>query len=71
MELVYTFQGLRDDGKWYVSAILPVNHPSLSADGTVAPTLVGSYTVSNLAWIGVYSFLVAEGSLFSYRRKHL
>ena len=37
-ELIYTFQGLTDDGKWYVSAVLPVNHPSLPADGRVTPT---------------------------------
>jgi len=30
-ELFYTFQGLTDDGQTYVSAILPVAHPSLPA----------------------------------------
>lgn len=29
--LFYTFQGLTSDGKYYISAILPVNHPSLPA----------------------------------------
>ncbi len=34
-ELIYTYQGLSGDGKYYVAAVLPVNHPSLPADGTV------------------------------------
>jgi hypothetical protein len=34
-ELFYTYQGLTSDGKYYVAAVLPVNHPSLPADGTV------------------------------------
>ncbi len=31
-ELFYTFQGLTDDGAYYVATILPVAHPSLPAD---------------------------------------
>jgi hypothetical protein len=34
-ELIYTYQGLTSDGKYYVAAVLPVNHPSLPADGDV------------------------------------
>jgi hypothetical protein len=34
-ELIYTYQGLTSDGKYYVAAVLPVNHSSLPADGTV------------------------------------
>ena len=34
-ELVYTYQGLTSDGRYYVAAVLPVNHPDLPADGTV------------------------------------
>ena len=34
-ELIYTYQGLTSDGKYYVAAVLPVNHPDLPADGTV------------------------------------
>ncbi len=30
--LIYTYQGLTSDGKYYVAAVLPVNHPSLPAD---------------------------------------
>jgi hypothetical protein len=34
-ELIYTYQGLTSDGQYYVAAVLPVNHPSLPADGKV------------------------------------
>ena len=34
-ELIYTYQGLTNDGKYYVAAVLPVNHPSLPADEKV------------------------------------
>jgi hypothetical protein len=34
-ELIYTYQGLTGDGKYYVAAVLPVHHPSLPADGAV------------------------------------
>jgi hypothetical protein len=30
--LIYTYQGITSDGKYYVAAVLPVNHPSLPAD---------------------------------------
>jgi len=35
--LFYTFQGLTQDGKWYVSATFPVSHPSLPANGSEIP----------------------------------
>jgi hypothetical protein len=31
--IFYTFQGITADGRWYISAILPVDHPSLLATG--------------------------------------
>jgi hypothetical protein len=34
--LVYTYQGLTLDGKYYVAVVLPVNHPSLPADGKIS-----------------------------------
>ncbi len=34
-ELFYTFQGITQDGKFYISAILPVAHPSLPDPNTV------------------------------------
>jgi putative hemolysin len=36
-DLFYTFQGLTDDGEYYVAAILPVAHPSLPADSAEIP----------------------------------
>jgi hypothetical protein len=35
-ELIYTFQGLTSDRRYYVAAVLPVTHPSLPADGNVS-----------------------------------
>ena len=35
--LFYAFQGLTADGQYYVSATLPVSHPSLPADGSSPP----------------------------------
>jgi hypothetical protein len=34
-ELIYTYQGLTGDGKYYVAAVLPVNHPSLPAEAGI------------------------------------
>jgi hypothetical protein len=34
-ELIYTYQGLTSDGKYYVAAVLPVNLASLPADEKV------------------------------------
>lgn len=31
-DLFYQFQGLTDDGKWYILAILPISHPLLAAN---------------------------------------
>ncbi|MBN2678584.1 MAG: hypothetical protein JXR32_11045 [Anaerolineaceae bacterium] len=38
-DLFYTFQGITDDGKYYISAILPVTHPSLPADSNVGDAI--------------------------------
>lgn len=35
--LIYTFQGLTDDGQWYVSAIDTITYPSLGIDGSNPP----------------------------------
>jgi hypothetical protein len=35
-ELIYTFQGLTDDGSYYIAAILPVTHPDLPDDNKVS-----------------------------------
>jgi hypothetical protein len=34
-DLFYTFQGLTNDGNYYVSIIMPVTHPSLPADANI------------------------------------
>ena len=48
LELIYTYQGLTQDGKYYVAAVLPVTHSSLPADGKMAgkelEDLASSYT---------------------------
>jgi len=54
-ELIYTYQGLTSDGKYYVAAVLPVTHTSLPADGGVTgsepPEFVSDYAayVANTA----------------------
>jgi hypothetical protein len=40
-ELIYTFQGLTGDGKYYIAAILPVTHPKLADDPRVNDLLTG------------------------------
>jgi hypothetical protein len=35
-ELIYTFQGLTSDGKYYVAAVLPVTNPELPANSEVS-----------------------------------
>jgi hypothetical protein len=35
-ELIYTFQGLTSDGKYYIAAVLPVTHPELPATEQVS-----------------------------------
>jgi hypothetical protein len=59
--LVYTFQGLTTDGKYYVSAVLPVTHPDLGADTspdeeminaiTADPGYYASYLAERTAWL--------------------
>ena len=38
-EMIYQFQGLTSDGKYYIIAILPINAPFLAADEDPASTL--------------------------------
>jgi hypothetical protein len=35
-ELVYTFQGLTNDGKYYIAVVLPVTNPALPADSKLS-----------------------------------
>ena len=36
-DLLYTYQGLTSDGKYYISAVFPIAHPGLPADGSQIP----------------------------------
>jgi hypothetical protein len=36
-QLIYTFQGLTEDGAYYIAALFPVNHPELPAADVAAP----------------------------------
>jgi len=36
--LFYTFQGLTDDGQYYIAAVLPVDHPKLPSDAILTST---------------------------------
>ncbi len=42
-ELIYTFQGLTSDGKYYVAAVLPVTHPELPASNEVSEGMLNDY----------------------------
>jgi hypothetical protein len=56
-QLVYTFQGLTADGKWYVAAILPVTHPELEDEARVFsadPAEMAefpNYAAETVAWL--------------------
>jgi hypothetical protein len=50
-ELIYTYQGMTSDGKYYVSAVLPVNHPSLPVDGKVTGNEPPEFTSEFLAYL--------------------
>ena len=41
-ELIYTFQGLTSDGKYYIAARLPVTYPALPDDPNVNEQLTGA-----------------------------
>ncbi len=61
--LFYTFQGLTNDGKYYVSAILPINAAFLSADGnpdTPLPTDGVPFDWENLENINQHFELVKQ-----------
>jgi len=51
-ELIYTYQGLTRDGKYYVAAVLPINHPSLPADGTVTGNEPSEFTSDYPTYLG-------------------
>lgn len=57
-ELFYHFEGLTDDGQFYVIAILPVTAPGLPEDGKPGSAVppggipVPDYTDMNANWMG-------------------
>lgn len=59
-ELLYEFEGLTDDGQYYVIVILPVTSPGLPEDGTVGGVvppggvLVPDFNDINVNWLGYY-----------------
>jgi hypothetical protein len=54
--LVYTFQGLTSDGKYYVSAVLPVTHPELGAETTPDEEMINAITADP----GYYASYLSE-----------
>jgi hypothetical protein len=59
-ELIYHFEGLTDDGQYYVIAILPVTAPGLPEDGQPGGVVppdgvpVPDYNDMNANWMGYY-----------------
>jgi hypothetical protein len=50
-DLIYTYQGLTGDGKYYVAAILPVSHPSLPEDGMMTGNEPPEFTSDYLTYV--------------------
>jgi len=54
LRLIYTFQGLTSDGKYYIAAVLPVTHPELPATEEVS-ALQGAefraYLTETVTWL--------------------
>jgi hypothetical protein len=50
-ELIYTYQGLTSDGKYYVAAVMPVNHPSLPADGKITGNEPPEFTSDHQTYV--------------------
>jgi hypothetical protein len=56
-QLIYTYQGLTSDGKYYIAAVLPVTHPELPANEQVlsqdpnALSNYPSYAKNTSAWL--------------------
>ena len=50
-ELIYTYQGLTSDRRYYVAAVLPVTHPSLPADGKVSGNEPPEFTSDFTAYL--------------------
>jgi hypothetical protein len=56
-ELIYTFQGLTSDGKYYVAAVLPVSQPELPANEKVNDEMAArmsdfpAYLTETVTWL--------------------
>jgi hypothetical protein len=56
-ELIYTFQGLTNDGKYYIAAVLPVTHPDLPNTQQVSAQQAdemqdfSAYLAKTVAWL--------------------
>ncbi len=56
-ELIYTFQGLTSDGKYYIAVVLPVTNPELPATQQVSPQQetelsdFPAYMAKTVAWL--------------------
>ncbi|MGA9399119.1 MAG: hypothetical protein WBV22_12775 [Anaerolineaceae bacterium] len=60
-DLFYTFQGITNDGNYYVSAILPITHPSLPANYQVDATLQAQIDANYDAYLaGILPTLAAQ-----------
>ena len=65
-ELIYTYQGLTADGKYYVAAVLPLNHPSLPADGKITGNEPLEFTSDHAAYVAnVVTTLTRDVTLFN------
>jgi hypothetical protein len=59
-ELIYEFEGLTDDGQWYIVVILPITAPGLPEDGQPGGTVpaggvaVPDFNDINANWMGYY-----------------
>jgi len=61
-ELFYTYQGVTNDGLYYVAAFFPVSHPSLPADASNPDPIVGSDFNSYLAGVQATLDAAADSS---------
>ena len=50
-ELIYTYQGLTSDRRYYVAAVLPVNHPGLPSDGNITGNEPPEFTSDFTAYL--------------------
>jgi hypothetical protein len=49
--LIYTYQGMTSDGKYYVAAVLPINHPSLPMDANATDNIPLEFTSDYPAYL--------------------